>query len=242
MTMPESPLPIPEMIPIPAGTFVMGSRENDRFANDTERPAHEVCVASFLLGKHPVTVAQYRCYQPAHATDQNLGCPVVNVSWIDAQDYCSWLGSATQQSYRLPSEAEWEYACRAGTTTAFHTGDDITIIKANFLFDEQGTRIGESFPTPVGMYEANAFGLHDMHGNVCEWVEDHWHPGYDSAPQDGTAWRAAQSEHVIRGGAWDYLPRLLRSAWRDHLPASSKRDNVGFRIALNPLPPSPART
>ncbi len=220
-------LRLPEMVLVPAGVFQMGASESDRFANDTDRPAHEVQVQSFALGKIPVTVAQYRCFQPGHAPAENADWPVVNVSWHDAEGYCSWLKTETQRPYRLPTEAEWEYACRAGSTTAFAHGDDLNTKQANYLFDEQGQRVGHGSRTPVNAFPANAFGLHDMHGNVCEWVADAWRASYAHASQE--------TERTIRGGAWDYMPRLLRSAWRDHLPASSSRDNVGFRVAADHL-------
>jgi len=225
--MSDSTSRLPEMVLVPAGVFQMGASESDRFANDTERPAHEVKIQSFVLGKMPVTVAQYRCFQPDHAPAENADWPVVNVSWQDAQGFCFWLKTETQHSYRLPTEAEWEYTCRAGCTTAFTHGDDLNAGQANYLFDEHGQRVGRGERTPVGSYPANAFGLHDMHGNVCEWVADLWRANYTDTPQ--------QTEHVIRGGAWDYMPRLLRSAWRDHLPVSSSRDNVGFRVAADHL-------
>jgi formylglycine-generating enzyme required for sulfatase activity len=158
----------------------------------------------------------------------------VDVSWLQAVDYCVWLAKQAGRPYRLPSEAEWEYACRAGSTSPFSIGNTITSEDANFLYDENGKRVGLGHSTPVGSYALNAFGLGDMHGNVCEWVSDCWCPNYQSAPSDGSPWlEAAETDHrVIRGGAWDYLPRLLRSTWRDSLPQTIRRDNVGFRVAL----------
>jgi formylglycine-generating enzyme required for sulfatase activity len=215
------------MISIPAGIFQMGASDSDRFANDTERPAHEVQVNSFALGKQPVTVAQYRCYQPGHAPLDDANWPVVNVSWLDAQGYCSWLGTETRHPYRLPTEAEWEYACRAGTTGSFAHGNELNDGQANYLFDEEGQRVGRGERTTVGSYPPNAFGLHDMHGNVCEWVADAWCATYTETTH--------HAERVIRGGAWDYMPRLLRSSWRDRLCPSTSRDNVGFRVATSHL-------
>jgi formylglycine-generating enzyme required for sulfatase activity len=216
----------PWMIALPAGEFTMGASADDKFANDTERPARSVTVAAFALGRAPVTVAEFRAFSPGHAVGENDAWPVANVSWQDAADYCAWLSGETRRAVRLPTEAEWEYACRAGTRTPFSTGADITTADANFLYRENGERVGPGARTPVGAYPANAFGLHDLHGNVCEWTADPWRASYADQPPDST-------RRVIRGGGWDYLPRLLRSAWRDALPLDTRRDNVGFRVAIS---------
>lgn len=236
--MPKPEPHLPELVRVTGGKFLMGAPETDRFANDTERPVHPVEIKPFAIGKLPVTVAQYRCYQPTHAEKGDEDFPVVSVNWQEAQGYCAWLTSETQRHYRLPSEAEWEYACRAGSAEAFSFGDDVTPEAANFLFDEQGRRVGRGALTPAGSFPPNAFGIHEMHGNICEWVADAWHPNYFTAPNHGEAWEGTAEDRVIRGGAWDYMPRLLRSAWRDHLPSTTKRDNVGFRVAADePDPP-----
>jgi formylglycine-generating enzyme required for sulfatase activity len=224
-----------EIQTIPAGEFMMGGAGGDKFTNDTERPAHLVRFARpFGLGVFPVTVGEFRAFRPDHAPDQKDRLPVVNVTWHDARGYCEWLGSQTGRAFHLPSEAEWEYACRAGSRTPFASGQEIGISEANFLYNEHGERVGPGARTPAGAYPPNAFGLHDMHGNVCEWCEDIWHPNYRGAPADGSAWLTDghPAQRVIRGGAWDYLPRLLRSAWRDALRAETRRDNLGFRVAL----------
>jgi formylglycine-generating enzyme required for sulfatase activity len=218
---------------IPAGEFVMGESDTDKFANDTERPRHVVrFTASFRMAAFPVTNAEFRRYVPHFAADEPEELPAVNVSWCEALNYCAWLAAKTGESVRLPSEAEWEYACRAGTRTPFHTGIEITPADANFLYDEHGFRVGRGARTPAGTFAPNAFGLEAMHGNVCEWCADTWHPSYHGAPADGSAWIGAATRRVIRGGAWDYLPRLLRSSWRDALPETTRRDNVGFRIVV----------
>ena len=225
----------PGLIRLEPGAFVMGGPADDKFVTDTERPAHLVrLVLPFALGRVPVTVGEYRGFAPGHAPADDPAWPVVNVSWDDARAYCAWLPMETGQAWRLPTEAEWEYACRAGSHSPFAAGDEITTQAANFLYAEDGQRIGPGRRTAVGSYPANAFGLHDLHGNVCEWVEDAWHPDYRGAPADGSAWDegGAPARRMIRGGAWDYLPRLLRSAWRDSLPRGDRRDNVGFRVAL----------
>ena len=224
-----------ELVEIPGGTFAMGAGANDRFANDTERPQHEVEVAAFRLGRCPVTVDQFRRYLPEHAEGDDPLWPVVNVSWQDAQSYCGWLSQRTEVTFRLPTESEWEYACRAGSTTAFCFGHDLRPEQANYLFDENGKRVGRGSRSAVGKFPANAFGVHDMHGNVCEWVEDAWSPTYASEGAEGNGALRDETLRVIRGGAWDYMPRLLRSSWRDRLPVTCKRDNVGFRVATSTL-------
>jgi formylglycine-generating enzyme required for sulfatase activity len=233
----------PVLVELPPGNFIMGGTDDDKFVTDTERPAHRVAIAHrFALGRFPVTVGEYRAFSPRHAPDDDPDWPVVNVSWDDAQAFCTWLASIAGQSFRLPAEAEWEYACRAGTRASFVDGNQITPLEANFLYSEEGQRIGLGQRTPAGRYAPNAFGLYDLLGNVCEWVADVWHRDYVGAPADGSAWftvnepdrrvTCGEPPRTIRGGAWDYLPRLLRSAWRDSLPRTYQRDNVGFRVAL----------
>lgn len=202
-TTPSEPL---EMVRIPAGSFVMGCVAEDKFANGHELPRRTVEVAAFEMSRHPVV--------------DEAGLPRVNVSWDEAVNYCSELG----EGYRLPSEEEWEYACRAGSTTAYPTGDLPDPQQVNFLYDELGNRVGPGLLLPAGWGECNAFGLHDMLGNVCEWVGESWRPNYTDLAEDPDL-------KVIRGGAWDYLPRLLRSSWRDGLARTVRRDNVGFRVA-----------
>jgi len=230
--------PAPQLVAISAGQFMMGESPGDKFANDTERPAHLVHLRPFALGRFPVTVGEYRAFASGHAPSDDPALPVVNVSWDDARTYCAWLSATHGESYRLPSEAEWEFACRAGSTTPFAFGTEITPREANYYYSESGERIGRGRRTACGEFAANAFGLHDLHGNVCEWVDDVWHSNYLGAPDDGAAWLAEghPTRRVIRGGAWDYLPRLVRSAWRDGLGVDRRRDNVGFRIATSKIP------
>lgn len=224
----------PIMIELPAGEFVMGENEGDKFANDTERPVHRVEIrASFALGKFPVTVGEFRKFRSEHLMQDAPELPVVRVSWEDAVAYCEWLSETCGRTYRLPSEAEWEYACRAGSRGPFAGGDEISSEDANYLYDENGTRVGLGRRTAVRTFPSNSFGLHDMHGNVCEWVADSWHSDYAGAPADGAAWISADSRRVIRGGAWDYLPRLLRSSWRDWRAANQRADNIGFRVVTS---------
>jgi formylglycine-generating enzyme required for sulfatase activity len=225
----------PDLVRLQPGSFVMGGAKGDKFVTDTERPAHRVMIArSFALGRFPVTVGEYSVFAPGHAPGEESGWPAVNMNWDDALAYCEWLSAETGKPYRLPTEAEWEFACRAGSRGPFSAGDEITADCANFLYAEDGERVGPGRRTLVGSYPPNAFGLHDLHGNVCEWIEDTWHSDYLGAPEDGSAWLDSGDSacRVIRGGAWDYLPRLLRSAWRDSLRQTQSRDNIGFRVAL----------
>ena len=228
------------MITLAAGAFTMGESRGDKFANNTERPAHCVSVAPFALGRFPVTVAEYRAFRTGHAPDDDPELPVVKVNWEDARGYCAWLSGTTGRHYRLPSEADWEFACRAGSAEPFAFGREITPRGANFFYSESGERIGRGGRTKGGDFPANLWGLQDLHGNVCEWVEDVWHASYVGAPGDGSPWieGADPAFRVVRGGAWNYLPRLLRSSWRDYLSAIRRRDNVGFRVATCDVPNS----
>jgi formylglycine-generating enzyme required for sulfatase activity len=225
------------MVDVPSGEFTMGENQGDKFANDTERPAHRVAIpANFALGRFPVTVCEFRKFYDDHTEEDDDVLPVVRVSWRDATEYCQWLSERTGRQYRLPSEAEWEYACRAGSQAPFACGNEISTADANFLYDENGARIGVGRRSAVGNFAPNGFGLHDMHGNVCEWVADTWHPNYSGAPVDGgPRTDSGDLRRVIRGGAWDYLPRLLRSSWRDWRLTDQRTDNIGFRVATNDL-------
>lgn len=220
---------------IPAGAFEMGGDNKDKFSNDTERPRHTVHFRRpFLLSDFPITVGGFRCFIPDHAPLDAAELPATSITWVEAVAYCEWLSHETGRSFRLPSEAEWEYACRAGTQTPFSTGGDIAPTEACYLYSESGERIGAGTRSPRGSHPANAWGLESMHGNVCEWCADVWHPNHFGAPTDGSPHSdSTNPRRVIRGGAWDYLPRLLRSSWRDSLPADARRDNVGFRVACD---------
>jgi len=223
---------LPRLVELPAGEFIMGENADDKFANDTERPAHRVAIEEGLaFGCFPVTVGEFRKFRPAHAPGEPDEWPVVCVNWSDASGYCEWLGKLFGRNFRLPSEAEWEFACRAGSHTPFAAGNELTSAEANFLYDENGIQIGRGRRVAVGSYPPNDFGLFDLHGNVSEWLADSWHPNYIDAPADGRAWvESGDDRHVIRGGAWDYLPRLLRSSWRDWRRADCHADNIGFRL------------
>ncbi len=218
---------------IPRGPHRVGTRGPDRFANATELPLHEVVLRTEVaLACDPVTELDYAPFSPGHvATPTDL--PVVHVSWRDANAFCTWLSQRTGQPWRLPSESEWEIACRAGTDSPFSFGDALPPEAANYYYHESGERAGPGRRTSVGSRPSNAWGLRDMHGNVAEWCADAWHVSHEQAAPDGSP-RSGPDEcaRVIRGGAWDLLPRLLRSASRDFLPPETRRDNLGFRLAL----------
>lgn len=232
-----------EIVVVPAGRFLMGSGPEDKFTSVLETPVHEVTIPRpFAIGKFPVTFDEWDAFAAADSVafsppDYGLGrgrLAVSSVSWEDAQLYLEWLSAMTGKRYRLPTEAEWEYACRAGTTTSFHTGDGLSLDDANYWYAENGEKIGRGTPLPVGSFPANAFGLHDMHGTVCELVADTWHDGYAGLPCDGSAYHDPANPLVVRrGGSWDYAARLLRSAFRDWVGRTQRLDNVGFRIACD---------
>ena len=224
----------PEMVEIPAGRFMMGSAPDEADAHDSERPRHQVEIGwRFALGRYPVTFEQYDHFCRETGREQPLDRgwgrgrrPVINVSWHDAAAYCAWLSERTGASYRLPSEAEWEYACRAGTTTAYSWGDAFDANRAN-AWSELGRT------TDVDAYQPNGWGLHDMHGNVWEWCEDVWHGNYTGAPEDGSAWVRDRDpdRRVLRGGSWIEIPRSIRSADRFRGAPESRYYGAGFRVA-----------
>ena len=227
----------PEMVVIPAGRFRMGC-VSGRDCEDNERPVHEVQVSSFALGVYEVTFEEYERFARAtghrRAGDHGWGRgrrPVVNVSWEDAKAYVAWLSQETGESYRLPSESEWEYAARAGSTTRYSWGQDIGRNRANCR--GCGSRWDGDETAPAGSFAASAWGLHDMHGNVWEWVEDCWHENYARAPRDGSAWTNGGNcvRRVLRGGSWYFNPALLRSANRSGNDAGARDGNVGFRVS-----------
>jgi formylglycine-generating enzyme required for sulfatase activity len=235
----RSSIPIPEMVRIPAGVFMMGSAEGA--AN--ERPVRRVRIEAFELGKYPVTFAEWDAAIAAGARldrgfDEGWGRdrrPVINVHFKLAKDYIDWLNGklgleGRTDAYRLPSEAEWEYACRAGTTTPYSFGTSITKAQAQF---SEGDWRSAKMTVPVGSFPANAFGLHDMHGNVWEWCEDVWHETYDGAPSDGSAWASGgdDTRRVARGGAWSSIVDRLRSAYRDEAIPYMGVNSFGFRLA-----------
>jgi formylglycine-generating enzyme required for sulfatase activity/uncharacterized caspase-like protein len=233
----DAPL-APELVVIPAGEFMMGSPESEEGRFEDEGPQHRVTIGRrFAIARYPVTFDEYDRFcearQREKPSDEGWGRgrrPVINVSWDDAQAYVSWLSQETGRAYRLPSEAEWEYACRAGTTSPYSFGDAITPEKANYSDSRLG-RTGE-----VGAYPPNRWGIHDAHGNVWEWIEDDWHDNYRGAPSDGSAWKDAGKGReprlcVLRGGSWVNDSRHCRSACRNGIDAGYRLYNVGFRVA-----------
>ena len=201
-----------------------------------EQPVHAVTIAPpFAISKYEVTFEEYdRFTYPHQADDEGWGRgrrPVINVSWQDAQEYVAWLSSETGAQYRLPSEAEREYAARAGTTTAYWWGNEIGNNRANC--DGCGSQWDNRMTTPVGSFDANAWGLHDVHGNVWEWVQDCWHDSYAAAPGDGSAWTVGGDcgLRVLRGGSWFYNPRYLRAALRFRNIGGLRNIYYGFRVA-----------
>ncbi len=250
----------PSLVLIPTGRFQMGSHEHERKIAmaagaqkkwlERETPQRWVGIERpFAMGRYPVTVGEWRVFvgasgwEPTGEVDwtapgfpQTDAHPVVGVTWHDAQHYVAWLSSATGKRYRLPSEAEWEYACRAGTRTAFSFGDTISPEQANYdaTFTYNGGPRGayRGGTTPSGMFPANPWGLFDMHGNVWEWVQDVVHDNYEGAPGDGSAWELGgdPARRILRGGSWLYNPRYLRSALRNGFSSVLSNDIVGFRV------------
>ncbi|MEG3440251.1 bifunctional serine/threonine-protein kinase/formylglycine-generating enzyme family protein [Pannus brasiliensis CCIBt3594] len=254
-----------EMLYIPPGEFLMGSPSEEIERHKTENSLHRVKIAGFYLSRTPITQAQWRAVaglppegksietNPSYFTGE--GKPVERVSWQDCLEFCARLSARTGKTYRLPAEAEWEYACRAGTTTPFYFGETLSTEIANYdgnyaySTGEKGSYRKET--TEVGIFPPNAFGLHDTHGNVFEWCLDPWHESYWDAPNNGRVWDekypdgfyrdllanlkvllADTRTRVIRGGSWSSIPRYCRSAYRRHFGRAS--DEIGFRIASVP--------
>ena len=226
-----------EMIAIPGGTFLMGSPDNEAERSSNESPQHQVTVPSFFMGKYQLTQAQYQAIigvNPSSFKGDNR--PVENVSWDDAVAFCQKLIQKTGKNYRLPSEAEWEYACRAGTKTPFSFGDNITTdlvnYDGNYPYNSAPKGKYRQETTDVGTFPPNAFGLYDMHGNVCEWCEDDWHENYINAPKDGSAWNSQSGSvrRLLRGGSWGSNARYCRSALRYGLLRGSRYYYCGFRV------------
>ncbi|MEC4984740.1 MAG: bifunctional serine/threonine-protein kinase/formylglycine-generating enzyme family protein [Oscillatoria sp. PMC 1068.18] len=240
-----------EMVSIPGGTFLMGAPENEKNSYDFERPQHRVTIQPFFMGKYPVTQAQWqavaslpqieRSLEPDPSDFKGKNRPVEEVSWYDCVEFTKRISKKYNLDCRLPSEAEWEYACRAGTTTPFHYGatltSDLANYNASYTYDLEPKSKYRSETTNVGIFPANAFGLYDLHGNVWEWCADDWHESYEGAPSDGSAWlRKANndnhSQKLLRGGSWDNNPRNCRSAYRVGNSADNRTDINGFRAVV----------
>jgi formylglycine-generating enzyme required for sulfatase activity len=251
----------PEMVVVPAGKFTMGTTDSEiaRLTKEygdyfkDEAPQHEVTIPQpFAIGRYAVTFDEWEAAQkdkdwqritgraPYSPDDQGWGKgrrPAVDVCWDDAQAYVKWLSEKTGKGYWLPSEAEWEYACRAGTRTAFWWGDTISTAQANYDGNHTywGGQKGEyrQKTVPVDSFEPNPWGLYQVHGNVWDWVEDCWHKDYHNAPSDGSAWTSGDCTYrVLRGGSWNIDPLLLRAARRGGYSPGTRYGNVGFRVAV----------
>ena len=237
-----------KMVVIPAGRFVMGSPK-DELDRDSDETQHPVTLSTFFLGKYPVTQAQWSAITALPQINRSLNSdpsrfkgsdrPVECVSWWEAVEFCDRLSQLTGRPYRLPSESEWEYACRAGTTTPFHFGETITTDLANYNGNyTYGDGVEGEYrreTNPVGSYGvANAFGLYDMHGNVWEWCGDYWHSDYEGAPEDGSAWVSEDKDaNRLRGGSWYLGPRNCRSAVRNFDAPVDRYYNFGFRVVCS---------
>ena len=252
---------------IPPGRFWMGSPETELDRREDEGPQHLVQLQGFFMGQTPITQAQWRAVaqweplegelelqvSPSHFSkeadsDQR---PVEQVSWLDAMEFCRRLSQRTGQHYTLPSEAQWEYACRAGTITPFSFGDTITTELANYdgnaTYGNGPKGKNRKQTTPVGTFPANAWGVQDLYGNVLEWCLDDWHGTYEGAPVDGRAWvdraegkssKSSKKSKLLRGGSWLNNPRNCRSAYRNlGLPVNAN-NYVGFRVVCLPQDPS----
>ncbi len=251
-----------ELLEIPGGSFWMGAPNDELKSNDRERPRHKVNISSFFMGRYPITQAQWQVVAQWNPIERELNPdpsefkksyqgktrwtrPVECVSWEEAKEFCNRLTKRTGRKYRLPTEAEWEYACRAGTTTPFHFGETLitnTNDFANYKSDHPyGNDIASDYlseTTPVGHFRVpNNFGLYDMHGNVWEWCEDDWHYNYEKAPTNGSAWLSSNknSEKVLRGGSYHSYPWFCRSAARNHKMRGYRNENYGFRVVRDSI-------
>ena len=265
-----------DMVLIPSGSFWMGTEDSEieslvkEYAHKwirEERPQHKVTLPYFFMGRYPITQAQWQVVagweqverelkpEPSNFQEDYEGIsrwqrPVEKVSWEDAKEFCSRLSKKNKREYRLPTEAEWEYACRAipsqNSTVEewnekdhqpFHFGETISTEVANYsgnsTYGRGVTGKSRKQTTPVGYFNvANNFGLSDMHGNVWEWCEDDWHDSYDNAPNDGSAWLSEEVDRkILRGGSWYYYPNFCRSAYRDNYSRENRYNNIGFRVA-----------
>lgn len=261
----------PHMVTIPGGSFSMGSAATEVGRRKDGDPAHPVKISTFAMGKTEITRGQFAQFVKATGYTTGNKCwiidngkyedrsgnwgrigfkqdnnhPVVCISWNDANAYTKWLARKTGKPYRLPSEAEWEYAARGKTLTARYWGEspnaactyanvaDKTIketIKVANAWKGHNCKDGFAYTAPVGSFKANAYGLNDMLGNVWEWTQDSYHKNYEGAPADGSAWQDEEEKRVLRGGSWYDAPRFVRSAGRDKAMPDSRYDNIGFRV------------
>ncbi|MGY3692104.1 formylglycine-generating enzyme required for sulfatase activity/class 3 adenylate cyclase [Bradyrhizobium sp. USDA 3240] len=229
---PAASVPEPEMVSLRGGSFSMGSNDDP-----SERPIRRVTVKPFAMGKYPVTVLEWNACAAAKACGFTAGgkddVPVTNVSWSDAKQYVAWLAKRTGKAYRLPSEAEWEYAARGGTQSKYWWGDQMQ--SGNVGCKDCGGGDAAEQPVKIGSLKPNPFGLYDMGGGVDQWVEDCWHRNYQGAPADGAVWSGGDcGSHVIRSGSWKNDARYVRPANRDNYDTNVRYPTHGFRVALSP--------
>jgi len=238
-----------EMVAIPGGRFRMGSPSQELNRDANEGPAHNVDVAPFFMGKYAITQLQWRVISALPKVSQDLHYdpskfkgvtyPVEQVSWRDAVEFCARLSQKTGRAYRLPNEAEWEYACRAGTSTPFSYGPTLTSQQANYqgqsTYGNGPIGVYRESTTPVGRFPPNNFGLYDMHGNVYEWCLDCWHRNYEGAPVDGSPWMTSKDSdpRVLRGGSWYNKPRYCRAANRSRYTPNNRVNDIGFRVVVS---------
>jgi formylglycine-generating enzyme required for sulfatase activity len=218
------------LVYIPAGEFLMGSSEfdSDADAYKYEKPQHLVKVSSFYMGRYPVTQAQWQTVMGNNPSNfKGDDHPVEKVSWHDAVAFCQRLSEQTSKEYRLPTEAEWEYACRAGTTTKYYFGEDANQLSEYAWYSQNAG----SKTHPVGQKQPNQFGLYDLYGNVWEWCLDNWHENYADAPADGSAWSESNTKmNILRGGSWFNPLIYCRSAYRSWNLATNRFNYCGFRV------------
>ncbi len=242
----------PEMVMIPAGSLLMDSPSDEEGGNGDEGLQHRVEIESFAVGKYEVSFAEWDACRSAGGCSRNPddrgwgrgNRPVINVSWEDAQEYVRWLSRETGKGYRLLTEAEWEYAARAGTTTSIHTDVTISTDEASYDGDhiygsESRDAVAGKQTVEVGSLAGNAFGLHDMDGNVWEWLEDCGHESHEGAPVDGSAWKEGGDcgARLLRGGTWSNdLSGLLGTAYRLTDNIKNRNLNIGFRVARTLTP------
>ncbi|MEG4026949.1 MULTISPECIES: bifunctional serine/threonine-protein kinase/formylglycine-generating enzyme family protein [unclassified Microcoleus] len=227
-----------DMVAIPGGSFVMGSPNTEAGRSNNEGPQRTVNISPFFMGKYPITQEQWEIVMGNNPSDlKGLKRPVEQVSWNNALEFCQKISQKTGKVYRLPSEAEWEYACRAGTTTPFYFGDTITPnlvnYNGNYPYGVVPKGLYREKTTDVGRFPPNAFGLYDMHGTVWEWCSDRWHGNYNGAPTDGSSWETGtDNNRVLRSGSWNCNAFYCRSAYRGRHSAVHRSKHLGFRVAV----------